>query len=67
MDNQNYADVAALAQSPFDLAKVALFRSFDPLAESAEVPDPWGNPISAYEQVLEMVERAVTGLFATLR
>jgi protein-tyrosine phosphatase len=67
MDRQNYADVCALAQAEADLAKVALLRSFDPHADSDEVPDPWGNPISAYEQVLAMVERAVTGLLATLK
>jgi protein-tyrosine-phosphatase len=31
------------------------------------VPDPWGNEIEAYQEVLAMVEAAVSGLLKTLR
>jgi protein-tyrosine phosphatase len=67
MDESNCANILALASTEDDRAKVHLLRSFDPEADSIEVPDPWGNEIEAYQEVLEMVENAVTGLLKTLR
>lgn len=67
MDLTNQANILQLAQSQEDREKVAMLRSFDPAADSPEVPDPWGNPIEAYQEVLEMVESAVSGLLKTLR
>ena len=67
MDESNYANILALASSESDRSKVHLLRAFDPAAESIEVPDPWGNEIQTYQEVLEMVESAVTGLLKTLR
>jgi protein-tyrosine-phosphatase len=43
-----------------------MLRAFDSEADSPEVPDPWGNEIDAYQEVLVMVERAVTGLLKEL-
>lgn len=67
MDLTNQANILQLAQSPGHREKVAMLRSFDPSAESIEVPDPWGNPLESYQEVLEMVERAVSGLLESLR
>lgn len=71
MDQSNHANILQLARHEQDRAKVAMLRSFDPQValgpESVEVPDPWGNEIDAYQEVLEMVEAAVTGLLKTLR
>jgi protein-tyrosine phosphatase len=67
MDLSNQANILALARSDEDRVKVAMFRSFDPKADSVEVPDPWGNEIDAYQEVLAMVEAAVSGLLKTLR
>lgn len=71
MDQSNHANILQLARNEQDRAKVAMLRSFDPHVESGadsiEVPDPWGNEIDAYQEVLEMVEAAVTGLLKTLR
>ena len=67
MDLSNHANILALARSEEDRAKVAMFRSFDPEADSVEVPDPWGNEVEAYQEVLAMVEAAVSGLLKTLR
>jgi protein-tyrosine phosphatase len=67
MDLSNQANILALARHDQDRAKVALLRSFDPAASSIEVPDPWGNEVEAYQDVLAMVEAAVTGLLKTLR
>jgi protein-tyrosine phosphatase len=67
MDESNYANILQLARHEQDRAKVAMLRAFDPKADSVEVPDPWGNEIGAYQEVLEMVEAAITGLLKTLR
>lgn len=67
MDESNYANILALASTEDDRAKVHLLRTFDPEADSIEVPDPWGNEIEAYQEVLEMVEAATTGLLNFLR
>ena len=67
MDKSNYANILALASTDDDREKVHLLRTFDPVAESDEVPDPWGNELPAYQEVLGMVESAVTGLLKTLR
>ena len=67
MDLSNQANILKLARSDEDRAKVAMLRSFDPSADSIEVPDPWGNTVEAYQEVLAMVEAAVTGLLKTLR
>lgn len=67
MDLSNQANILALARSEEDRAKVAMFRSFDPEADSVEVPDPWGNEVAAYQEVLAMVEAATSGLLKSLR
>lgn len=67
MDLSNQANILNLARSDEDRVKVALLRSFDPVADSLEVPDPWGNEIDAYEEVLTMIERSVTGFLARLQ
>ena len=67
MDLSNHANILALARCEEDRAKVAMFRTFDPEANSVEVPDPWGSAIDAYQGVLAMVEAAVSGLLKTLR
>jgi protein-tyrosine phosphatase len=49
-------------------ARLALFRSFDPSAESeAEVPDPYYGGPSGFDEVLDMCERAAKGLVEQLR
>ena len=67
MDLSNQANILALARTDADRAKVAMLRAFDPDADSLEVPDPWGNELDAYQEVLAMVEAGVSGLLKTLR
>ena len=71
MDQSNHANILQLARHEQDRAKVVMLRSFDSKvelgADSIEVPDPWGHEIDAYQEVLAMVEAAVTGLLKTLR
>lgn len=67
MDLSNQSNVLSLARDERDREKVAMLRSFDSGADSVEVPDPWGNEVEAYQEVLAMVEEAVTGLLSSLR
>lgn len=71
MDLSNHANILRLARKEEDRQKVAMLRSFDPATDapshSLEVPDPWGNPIESYQEVLEMVERSVSGLLESLK
>lgn len=75
MDNSNYQNVIQLRESELNRKKVFYLRQFDPTlmsldpisdSSALEVPDPYYEPISAYHEVLEMVESAVTGLINTL-
>ena len=67
MDQSNHSNILQLARHEEDRAKVVMLRAFDSGADSIEVPDPWGNEIDAYQEVLAMVEAAITGLLKTLR
>lgn len=67
MDLSNQENILQLARNAHDREKVAMLRSFDPGADSLEVPDPWGKTIKAYQDVLGMVELAVSGLLASLK
>lgn len=64
MDASNHADVLALAQSDEQRAKVRMYRSFDPEADSPrdEVPDPWYGGPEGFDEVLAMVERTSRGI-----
>ena len=76
MDLTNRANILNGARNSSDREKVVMLRSFDPAlthidptstdAEKLQVPDPWGETISAYQEVLEMIERATDGLIASL-
>lgn len=68
MDTANRADVLALARSDADRAKVRMFRSFDPEADSpdADVPDPWYGGPETFDEVLQIVERTARELLRQL-
>jgi len=76
MDLTNRAMILNAAQSEEERAKVFMLRQFDPelssidptsrSGELLQVPDPWGETIDSFENVLAMVERAVDGLIARL-
>jgi protein-tyrosine phosphatase len=67
MDLSNHANILQLARHEQDREKVVMLRAFDSAADSLEVPDPWGNEVEAYQEVLAMVEAAISGLLKTLR
>ncbi len=66
MDENNLRDAQRMA--PADAtARVLALRSFeDGGGGDLEVPDPWGQPDSAYEHMYDLVENAVDGLIASL-
>ena len=76
MDLTNRANILNGARNDSDKAKVFMLRSFDPSlshvnptspeAEQLQVPDPWGETIEAYKEVLEMIESATDGLITTV-
>ncbi len=76
MDLTNRANILNGARNEMDRAKVIMLRSFDPElahidptspeAERLQVPDPWGETIEAYQEVLTMIERATDGLIASV-
>ena len=68
MDGQNAADLRALAPDPLAVAKVRLFREFDPAATGdLSVPDPYYGGPEGFARVFEMVDAASVGLIAQLR
>lgn len=67
MDRQNARDLARLARSDEQRAKIRLFREFDAGAgrDERDVPDPYHD--GCFEEVLDICERASRGLLEQLR
>lgn len=66
MDEDNHQAVASLATTEQEQEKIFYLREFDVIQDSLIVPDPYSLPDSAFERVLEMVERSTDGLLAQL-
>ncbi|KUL26849.1 low molecular weight protein-tyrosine-phosphatase [Streptomyces regalis] len=68
LDSGHLKALRRLAPSPEDAAKVRLLRSYDPAAgDDLDVPDPYYGGRDGFEECLEMVEAASTGLLAEVR
>lgn len=68
MDRANLGVLRQMARGPEELAKIHLFRSFDPAAPAgAEVPDPYYGGPQGFDEVLDICERGCRGLLAHLR
>jgi len=70
MDRSNVADLRSLARNEDDLAKVRLLREFDPQSVRAgdlEVPDPYYGAPGGFDEVLDIVHAACTGLLEHVR
>ena len=77
MDQSNFRNVLAQAQSIEDGQKVRYLRSFDSdlthvdqqseEAHQLVVPDPWQQPQEEFQKVLAMIERSVDGLLEVIR
>jgi len=66
MDEDNHQAVTSLATAEQEQEKIFYLREFDVIQDSLIVPDPYSLPDSAFERVLEMVERSTDGLLAQL-
>lgn len=64
MDRANLAQLRQLAPHLTD--RIHLFRSFDPDADSDEVPDPYGLGDPAYDETVAIVRAAARGLIAVV-
>ncbi|GAA0295440.1 low molecular weight protein-tyrosine-phosphatase [Streptomyces polychromogenes] len=75
LDAGHLRDLRALAPTPEAAAKVRLLRSYDPAGTSVrgsgsgslDVPDPYYGSFDGFEECLELVEAASTGLLEAVR
>ena len=67
MDHQNKRDLESIAPIEHK-SKIKYFREFDnDNLEDLEVPDPYYEPIDAFYEVLDMLEKASSGLVEELK
>ncbi|MER5857791.1 MULTISPECIES: low molecular weight protein-tyrosine-phosphatase [unclassified Streptomyces] len=68
LDLSHLTALRRLAPTEEDARKVRLLRSYDPsAADDLDVPDPYYGGPDGFEECLEMVEAASTGLLAEVR
>ncbi|MFF7970471.1 low molecular weight protein-tyrosine-phosphatase [Streptomyces sp. NPDC007905] len=68
LDTGHLKALRRLAPTEEDARKVRLLRSYDPAADDdLDVPDPYYGGRDGFEECLEMVEAASTGLLAAVR
>ncbi|MGW0826224.1 low molecular weight protein-tyrosine-phosphatase [Streptomyces sp. NPDC002845] len=68
LDSGHLKALRRLAPTARDVEKVRLLRSHDPAAgDDLDVPDPYYGGMDGFEECLEMVEAASTGLLAAIR
>ncbi|MEV7078566.1 low molecular weight protein-tyrosine-phosphatase [Streptomyces sp. NPDC093516] len=68
LDSGHLGALRRLAPTEQDARKVKLLRSYDPAAgDDLDVPDPYYGGPEGFEECLEMVEAASTGLLAAVR
>lgn len=66
IDRGHEGDLQALANTVEDGAKVRLLRSYDPDADSPDVPDPYYGGTEGFERVYRMIEAGCHGLVEEL-
>ncbi len=76
MDLKNRSALLKLAKSDAEKEKIFMLSSFDPALQGVDpdgddahllsIPDPYGKELSAYKEVLEMIERSSNGLIRWL-
>ena len=66
MDRANLRDLFDLAPAKEAQARTRLYRTYDPSAESDEVPDPWGGPEAGYDETIRIVRAAAGGFIAEI-
>jgi len=66
MDHENKNDLIRNA-SPSNVEKIKFFREFDESDNELVVPDPYYEPIDAFYEVLEMLEKASDALVSKIK
>lgn len=66
MDSSNKRDVLSLSSSPEEAARVKMFREWDPVKGSLDVPDPYYGGAEGFEEVFDIVERTCDNLIDDL-
>jgi protein-tyrosine phosphatase len=69
MDRSNLEALQALAGSEEERSRVRLLREFDPAAAASgdlDVPDPYYGAANGFEEVLDLVTAACSGLLAEI-
>jgi protein-tyrosine phosphatase len=70
MDRSNLRELAYLAPDELAREKIRLLREFDPVSADAgqlDVPDPYYGGDGGFEEVLDLVGAACSGLLAEIR
>ncbi|MFI5978599.1 low molecular weight protein-tyrosine-phosphatase [Streptomyces sp. NPDC051452] len=68
LDTGHLKALRRLAPTESHASKIRLLRSYDPAAhDDLDVPDPYYGARDGFEECLEMVETASTGLLAAIR
>jgi protein-tyrosine phosphatase len=70
MDRSNLRELRQMARGEEQRAKVRLLRELDPASadgESLDIPDPYYGAPGGFEEVLDLVQAACTGLLAQVR
>ncbi|MET8560658.1 low molecular weight protein-tyrosine-phosphatase [Streptomyces flaveolus] len=68
LDTGHLKALRRLAPTEEDARKIRLLRAYDPAAgDDLDVPDPYYGGRGGFEECLEMVEAASTGLLAAVR
>lgn len=68
LDTGHLKALRRLAATEEDVRKIHLLRSYDPASgDDLDVPDPYYGGSDGFEECLEMVEAASTGLLAAVR
>jgi protein-tyrosine phosphatase len=63
MDRQNLADLQAMAAGRDDvLARLHLYRDFEPGGQGADVPDPYYGGADGFAEVVRIVRAAAAGV-----
>jgi protein-tyrosine phosphatase len=66
MDRSNYQNILKLPASKSFAEKVMLMRDFDPLEKGGEVPDPYHGGEKGFQDVFEILDRAMNSFIAHL-
>jgi protein-tyrosine phosphatase len=70
MDGSNLRELGRMAPDDEARAKVRLLREFDPASppeRDLDVPDPYYGAAGGFEEVLDLVQAACTGLLEEVR